>query len=135
MEPNCEVAFRHTRMAYTQSHANAPFSATYGARSREKMPHLTWVERENGESREGNKNMKLRIVGWRQTFKGKFWRHTEGEAGAQSWHPKRCKERLEIRLKRRKIKQTSKRKREPRTGSEEGEIECSLFEWLSDLSL
>lgn len=55
--------------------------------------------------------------------------------GAQSWHLKRYKVRLEIHLKRRKIEQTSKQKREPRTGSEEGEIECSLFEWLSDLSL
>lgn len=42
--------------------------------------------------------------------------------------------RLEIQLKR-EIKQTSKGKREPRTGGAEGEMECSLFEWLSALSL
>lgn len=34
-----------------------------------------------------------------------------------------------------KKNETSKRKREARTGSEKGEIECSLFERLSDSSL
>lgn len=34
-----------------------------------------------------------------------------------------------------KMKQTFKMKREARTSSEEGEIECSLFEWLLDSSL
>lgn len=34
-----------------------------------------------------------------------------------------------------KKNETETVKREARTSSEEGEIECSLFEWLSDLSL
>lgn len=44
-------------------------------------------------------------------------------------------EKRDMYMRREKMKQSSKMKREARTCTEEGEIECNLFEWLSVSSL
>lgn len=51
-----------THRQATRNHAQAhtPWVPFIGAHSEEKMPNLTWVERENMEVRE--KNMKVEIV-------------------------------------------------------------------------
>lgn len=94
---------------------------------------LTWVERENAEiEKERKKARKWELLGGERNWKENLRRKKE----VKDWitAPEEVKrEAGDMYMK--KKNETSKLKRQARTGSEEGEIECSLFQWLSDWSL
>lgn len=88
--------------------------------------------------------------GKKKTWKWELWGRKEKLQGGGNWQgkeegkrQKRAPEKVKSEERnmdmdmdvKKKMKQTFKMKREARTSSEQGEIECSLFEWLLDSSL
>ena len=130
----------------THTHTHTPFGGTYGEhswereRKKKKRPNLTrfWEEKiwRVGEGKKKKKKQESgEIVGGREKLKAEKLRGREGGKREKQAPDELKREEGDMYMKKEKWKRHFGMKREARTSSEEGEIECSLFEWLSDSRL